>query len=404
MKRRYLGGTHLSLDERKKILWGLLGRLTLKEIAAEVQKDPTTVSKEIFKRRTSKRVKTNPFNGRKADEGQCPRLRRFPMVCDGCERLTSCGYMWRCFYDPNEAMGSYQGLTTASRKGSKLSIEELKRIDETVAGGLRKGQSLYVIWLSNQGSIPVTPRTLYNLIRRGELSVKPIDLRNMVKMKARGKYDYDKKEVKTSDVVERNITKYFAYMKAHPFVYPVQMDTVESGRAGSKCFLTIHFVAAHFMMVFLLDEKSAGEVSRVFGMLEDKLGMDGFKKIFPVILTDRGVEFSKPQGLEFDANGEQRCKVFYCDAYVSNQKGAIESNHRLLRYIVPKGTIIDPYTEKEVRKIVCAIASYPRRELDGETPFRAFEEIYGEGILEKLGIEKVDSRTVNLTPSLVLGK
>jgi transposase, IS30 family len=35
------------------------------------------------------------------------------------------------------------------------------------------------------------------------------------------------------------------------------------------------------------------------------LGHESFNRSFPVILTDNGSEFKKPQALEFDAEGNQ---------------------------------------------------------------------------------------------------
>lgn len=47
-------GTHLSLEDRKKIQEGIENELTKVEIAKSIGKDPTTVSKEIKKRRKLK--------------------------------------------------------------------------------------------------------------------------------------------------------------------------------------------------------------------------------------------------------------------------------------------------------------------------------------------------------------
>ena len=121
-------------------------------------------------------------------------------------------------------------------------------------------------------------------------------------------------------------------------------------------------------------------------------------------MTDRGAEFFDPLGIEFShRTGEQRTKVFYCDAYVSNQKAQIESNHRLLRYIAPKGTNFDPLDDLDCKKIYENIASYPRRELGGLTPFDMMAATYPE-VIQKLKIKKVDRRAINLTPSLLASK
>ena len=50
---------HLSLEDRKKIQEGIENELTKVQIAKNIGKDPTTVSKEIKKRR--KLEKTLPY-------------------------------------------------------------------------------------------------------------------------------------------------------------------------------------------------------------------------------------------------------------------------------------------------------------------------------------------------------
>ena len=44
-----------------------------------------------------------------------------------------------------------------------------------------------------------------------------------------------------------------------------------------------------------------------------------FARLFPVILTDNGTEFSNPLKIEFDADGGRLTSVFYCNAYASYQ-------------------------------------------------------------------------------------
>ncbi len=45
------------------------------------------------------------------------------------------------------------------------------------------------------------------------------------------------------------------------------------------------------MIIFLLRDKTAKSVIDVFDWLSNELGVDVFKELFPVILTDNGVEF-----------------------------------------------------------------------------------------------------------------
>ena len=73
-----------------------------------------------------------------------------------------------------------------------------------------------------------------------------------------------------------------------------------------------------------------------------------FAQLFPVILTDRGSEFSNPWALECDEYGEEISKIFYCNANAPYQKGRLEKNHEFLRYIMSKGTSFDSMTQEMI--------------------------------------------------------
>ena len=72
------------------------------------------------------------------------------------------------------------------------------------------------------------------------------------------------------------------------------------------------------MLISVLKQKCKDEVTRVFLHLKDLLGNELYKKLFPVILTDRGSEFCDPEMIEVDtATGELLTRVFFCDSYSS---------------------------------------------------------------------------------------
>ena len=65
---------------------------------------------------------------------------------------------------------------------------------------------------------------------------------------------------------------------------------------------------------YLLPYKRSKYVIEVFNSLKQFLGIDEFKRLFEVILTDNGTEFSNPESIEMDINtGEIISNVFYCD-------------------------------------------------------------------------------------------
>ena len=100
-------------------------------------------------------------------------------------------------------------------------------------------------------------------------------------------------------------------MKKHPDIALVEMDTVE-GVKGESCLLTIHFVVCSFMIAIKREFNDSKSVTDFFNDIYHKLGRKLFMRLFPVILTDNGSEFSNPEAIEFDEDGERRTYVFYC--------------------------------------------------------------------------------------------
>lgn len=91
------------------------------------------------------------------------------------------------------------------------------------------------------------------------------------------------------------------------------------------------------MLSFPIYSCSQVAVKEVIDKLYAILVNEVFKRCFPVILTDNGSEFKKPESLELDTEGNKRTKIFYCNPMASYQKPHVEKNHEYIRYIIPKG-------------------------------------------------------------------
>lgn len=84
----------------------------------------------------------------------------------------------------------------------------------------------------------------------------------------------------------------------------------------------------------------------------------------------------------------------------SNQKSNCERNHELIRYIIPKGEAKEEYREEEVRTMMNHINSYARKKWNGQAPIDLFIKIYGQETATLLGLEKIPSDSITLTPAL----
>jgi len=243
-------------------------------------------------------------------------------------------------------------------------------------------------------------KTLYNYVDSGLITACNIDLPRKVKYRPRKKAGLIHK-VDRKCRIGRTYDDFNNFIKKnnHPLV--AQIDSV-IGRKGGKVLLTLHFVNAEFMLAFLRDKNDSQSVINIFDRLNEFLGIDMFQKLFPVILTDNGSEFSNPVAIECDrTTGKIRTNVFYCDPCASFQKGAAEKNHEEIRKVLPKGTSFDNLAQKDIDLMMDHINSYSRPNLNDKTPYDMFKFMFGEEVLKKLGSALIPANDICLKPSLL---
>ena len=155
------------------------------------------------------------------------------------------------------------------------------------------------------------------------------------------------------------------------------------------------------MIGILHQDKTVDSMSKALNKLQDKLSDEEFKKLFSLLLTDRGTEFAKPQLFEINIEtGEIRSKIFYCDPQQSSQKPHVENNHNFVREILPNGQDWSNLTQDKVDLMFSHINSVPRESLGNKTPYEIFTFIYGKKLADKLNIQKIEKDEVTTTPRL----
>ena len=391
---------HLTLNERQTIEEELNEEHNpqLNDVAKKVNKDPRTVSKEVKARRRKRDLSEKREKFNKKYEGDCQYLRRWQFVCNGCPFNKRC-FRDHFYYDAKTAQEEYETTLVTAREGIDATRAEIEQLDKIVKAGAEKKQSIYAIKECNKKDIKKSARTLYYYISRGVLSTDPVKLHNAVKMKPRAKkYAYKKTREENRELSSRNYLAYQRFLATNDVKNIVQIDTVEGKRAKGKVILTIHFVNQHLMLMRLLEEKTADAVSKVFDDLEKLLGAEKYHEMFGVILTDRGNEFMNISQIESSTINlsAKKTNLFFCDAYESSQKGAIESNHRMIRYAIPKGSSMDFLNDELLNRLEVNIANYCRKDLGGLSPIDTFMARFGKETAELLGLKKIDPNTVNL--------
>lgn len=411
---------HLTKDDRQTIENELNHNHSLKQIASLVNKHPSSISREIRNHYITKNTGGygRPFNHClyrltcpvrkncqlqhciKFEEEKCPKLNHPPYVCNGCSKKHLCTLSKR-YYDANYAHDEYLSVLQESRSGVVIDKKEINYLNSILTPLIKnRKQSIHHAIINNKNLIMYSESKIYKLIDLGLLEVRNIDLPRKVRFRNRVKqskvYKIDK-----NCLENRTYEDFLKYMEENPDTPIVEMDTVE-GLKGGKVLLTIHFVNCSFMLAFIRDHNTAQSVIDIFNFLQDLLGIDKFKEMFVLILTDNGPEFSNPVEIEFDNDtGEKRTQIFYCHPSSPNEKGSCEVNHELIRRILPKGTSFESLNQNDINLMMSHINSYKRKKLNNVSPITLFETIYGKDTLDKLQIQEIESNLINLSTTLL---
>ena len=406
-------GTHLSLEDRKKIQEGIENELTKVEIAKNIGKDPTTVSKEIKNRRKLK--PRNPFNNpitctkfkdcrichgkcSEYEEIKCLRRDRKVGACNLCPKISKCR-LDKYFYYAKQAHENYLYTLSDSREGVNLTTKEMLNIVDIIKPLLKKGQSVYQI-LKNHPEIKLSAKSLYTYIESGifqDYGINNFSLRRQVSMKKRKQLKKRKEPVNYDG---RRYKDYLQFIKDNPNIITTEMDTVYNHQDGPY-IQTFIFQNTGLMIGFLHIEKTSESMASTLNDLQEILKNDYFK-LFSLILTDRGTEFQKYELFEVNTEtGEIRTNIFYCDPQTPSQKPHVENNHNYVRDIIPNGKSLKTLTQEDLNLMFSHINSTPRKVLNGKTPYEAFEFLYGKEILNKLNIQKIEKDMVTLQPYLL---
>lgn len=424
---------HFDLSERITIEHSLKSSLSFKAIGRILDRDCTSISKEVKKHIILKKVGAygrgfnDCANRFKCDlsyiceypnckhryckfcsrchtvcsdykKSVCPSLSKPQYVCNGCDDLRRCT-LEKSIYSASAAQKDYELSLSESRSGITVDEKEISRLDEFISPLIRNGQSLHHICSSNKDVIMHSEKTIYNYTDYNLFAARNIDLPRKVRYRPR-KSTNVRFKVDKSCRIGRSYDDFLAFMKEFPDTPVVEMDSVE-GKKGGKVLLTVHFVTSSFMLAFIRDSNTSQSVIDIFDNLYRKLGTTSFKRLYPVILGDNGSEFSNPSALEFGRDGSRRTHIFYCDPGSPQQKGSVENNHELIRRIVPKGHSFDSYKQEDIILMMNHINSYGRKKLNDKSPHLVFSFLHGTDILEKLDATIISANDIILKPKLL---
>lgn len=352
---------HLTKDDRVKIET-LISLKDSKDkilysntyIANEIGVDKATISRELRNRIKSKisvmtgKVKNKPYNAIDAQND----------------------------YKYKRAMSKAEYKLEKYPKMKKFIEDKIlndKWAPDVIVGYMKKHN-----YFKRKGFSSITMQTIYNAIRYNIIDVKVDDMR---RMKYNPKYEYNEtpevKESKRDYTIEKRDKEIDKRLVFGHF----ELDTVLGKRDGvHECLMTITERKTRYEMIFKLSSKSADEVIHKFNQIKDFMKKN-FYKVFKTITTDNGTEFSGFKEIIKDT----KAKIYFCHPYCSGEKGSNERNNEIIRYFIPKSTLIENYSYEDINNIANWMNNYPRKILDYKTPLEALlEEFNDKSIINKL--------------------
>ena len=336
---------------------------------------------------------------RKYEKFYCNKLFRFPFVCNGCPKEGYC-LLEHYNYFPDTAEEMARDRLITSREGANLTYEEYEVQDAILKDRIiNKGQSVHHVLATNRDKLNCSEKTLYRRIEKGVYTVKVHHLPRQVSLKKRKykkKYEYvhDPKIDRTGHLY----SDWLIYRYKNRITYYFQMDFLGAPHKSNKEILVLTMKGISFSLLYIIENATQEKIIALFDMIEEEIGIDNFKKLFPAIITDRDTLFDDFNSLEFNKNGELRTKIFFCDPGESNQKPNVENYNAQLRPMFPKHAILNEYSQQELYLAASNLNSRCLSSIDDRTPIDLFTEIFGNALLNLLHQKKIPPKEVRIKP------
>ena len=330
---------------------------------------------------------------------ECERLKVSPYVCNGCTSSYICKRR-KIRYESSKAEHMYKEKLSSKRAGFDVTTEQLNKINELASPMLKSGCSPFHIKKTYGDELPVSEITLRRMVNRNALDARNLDLRDMVKRKERRKTrNKDRNARLTISKIGHLYKDFLKYTEEHDDNV-VEMDCVEGKKDDNEVLLTLHFKSWYMQLAFIMENHTASDVVKTLDKVEEALGTELFQQMFPVILTDNGHEFTDIAGMERSINGGIRTKIFFCEPNRSDEKGACENHHRMIRWCIPKGTSLKPYSQSDITLMMNHINSYKRKKLFGKSAYDLVKSIVPEDFFILLGLREIEPDKIILNQSL----
>jgi IS30 family transposase len=316
----------LTLSEREEISRGLVAGYSLRTLATQLKRTPSTVSREV--KRNGGR---EGYRATQADQATWTRARR-PKHCKLAEN---------------------PGLAhiVANKLHSLWSPEQ-------IAGWLKRA---YPDNVSNQVSHETIYRTLY-IQTRGALKKELLACLRRTRSMRRSRHHTQKTDnhgriVDAVSISERPAT-------ADDRAVPGHWEGDMLCGSNNSQIATLVERQSRYLMLVKLSGKDTGTVTNALIKNARKLPQDLYKSL----TWDRGKEMAGHKRFTLATD----IQVYFCDPHHPWQRGTNENTNGLLRQYFPKGIDLSAYSQAKLSAIARKLNERPRKTLNYETPAQRF--------------------------------
>lgn len=333
----------LTYDERCKIEFMVKKKYTMQEMAEELERNKSIISREI---------------NRHCEE-------KWDYKTGICKKVYSAAIAQGKYEYSKKKAGRKCKLSKALKQFIEDKILIEKWSPEEVAGYIKVNDIKFEIQPSFQ--------LIYYWIEKKKLKISALDLVHKAKLEKKNKRE--EKEEKLPKHKEKSIHKRPKEIDENKEFGHWELDCVEGGKDSKKTYMTLLERLTKKYIVIEMIEHTNECIKQAIDSLEDKYG-EKFKKIFKSMTTDNGHEFLNYDKIEiskFDER-ERRTIVYYADPYSSWQKGMNENCNGILRRFIPKGTDLNKVSKERLENALNKINGKPRKILGFVSAEERFKE------------------------------
>lgn len=320
--------TSLTIEEREEISRGIAAGVSIRSIAQNLNRAPSTVSREI-----TRNGGKSKYRASKAD-AQAWELAKRPKACK---------------------------------------LRQKKRLAQAVATKLKQDWSPQQIagWLKynypDDLDRCVSHETIYKTLyiqARGALKKELVSYLRSNRAMRRSRHSSLKKKGHGKIVDAVSISERPASVDDRAIPGHWEGDLIQG---SGKTFIAT-LVERHTRYVMLLKVKDNRTETVVNALIKHSQKLP--TELYKSLTWDRGSELASHEKFTVATD----IKVFFCDPQSPWQRGSNENTNRLLRQYFPKGTDISAHSQAHLNKVARRLNERPRKTLQYQTPADKFIE------------------------------